>query len=67
VGAKSSEWRKDKSDEAMEEISVSVNLEIASLEKMVRGGGIRLSDGSEELASSCRPSAKVKSLLWSAD
>jgi hypothetical protein len=67
AGAKSNECRKDRSDEVMEVISVSVNLDIASFVKRVIGGGTRLSDGSEELASSCRPSAQNNSLHRSAD
>ena len=67
MGAKSKECRKDKSDEAIEEMSVSVNLERAFCVKMVKDGGTRQSDGSEEVASSCRPSAQNNSLFRSAD
>lgn len=67
VGAKSKECRKDKSDEEIEEMSVSVNLERAFCVKTTKGGGTRDSDGSEEVASSCKPSAQNNSLFRSAD
>jgi hypothetical protein len=67
VGAKSNECRKDKSEEAIDEMSVSVNLERALFVNMVKGGGARQSDGSEEVASSCRPLVQNNSLFRSAD
>jgi len=67
AGAKSKERRKDRSDKAIEEMSVSVNLVRAFCVKTVKDGGTRESDGSEEVASSRRPSAQNSGLGRSAD
>lgn len=67
AGAKSNECKKDKSDEAIEEMSVSVNREVAWFVKIEGGGASRLSDGREELVSSSRSSNPGDSLFRSAD
>ena len=67
AGENNNEYKNDTSEDMMEEISVSVNLEIARVLKIETGGGSRLSDGIAARARSSSASHPGKSLFRSAD
>ena len=67
AGENNIEYKNDTSEDVMEEISVSVNLETAWVLKIETGGGTRLSDGIAACARRSSASHPGKSLFRSAD